>query len=84
MQLDWTLLLGPGGALVFAVVVCWRLWSKLSAVEAVRDQEHAARLADAKEYARTLLEVAEGTHRAIDRLEERSGSRRMNGTSPRV
>ena len=39
------------------------------------DQEHAARLADAKENTRAFLEIAERTHEAIDKLGERTQRR---------
>lgn len=93
MQLDWTLLLGPSGALVFCAVAVFMLWRKVSTLDSAQSQriamleqalerEHEARLMDAKEYAATLLEVARGTHRAIDRLEGQP-NRRTTGTNQR-
>lgn len=94
MQLDWTLLLGPSGALVFCAVAVLMLWRRVATVDSAQSQriatleqalerEHEARLVDAKEYAQTLLEVARGTHRAIDRLEAQQNNRRTTGTNQR-
>ena len=70
---DWQLVLGPLGALVLAVlvgsIIGKVLWNKLNQKDVELAQEHAARLTDAKQYADSLLKMAEGTHQAVNRLE---------------
>lgn len=60
---------GLAGALLYKERETQRLLARL-------DQEHQARLTDAKENTRAFLEIAERTHQAIEKLEEATSRRR--------
>lgn len=64
-----SLLLGPGGALVAAIVACVVLWRRNTALEAELRAERAARLADAAGVADRLLGTWGKVAGAIDTLE---------------
>jgi hypothetical protein len=50
--------------------------ASLAEVQKQRDAEHAARLADAKENTRAMLDIAERTHEALERLAHLSPPKR--------
>lgn len=63
------LLLGPGGALVAALVACVVLWRRCAALENELRAERAARLADAAQVADRLLGTWGKVSGAIETLE---------------
>ncbi len=86
-QTNWELVLGPFGALVICLAAMVMLWRKLQQKDEQLSKEHESRLTDSRQYAETLLRVAEATHQAIDRLngiaQNDPPPARRTGTNPR-
>jgi len=65
----WQVLVGPFGALAAALVAVKVLWAKTQRLEQARDQEHQARIEDARRTTAELLALYREVTQAIERLE---------------